>query len=208
MVTKTGRTTSLSHLEYMTLVHRAVRRAGLPIRYSAGYHPAPRISFGDALPLGVASEAEIIDLEVTTWCEPQEVAARLNSEFPNGVTVTEAHAWPRRGESPAKSIAAAIYSVPIPADFAAGLEERLAEFLCRDQVMVTRVKKNRSEAIDLRPWVADLNLENGLLWMKMSAGSPLFLAAHLMQMEVEEVRGLGICKTAVELKDFVTQVDL
>ena len=61
-LTKTGRTASLSHLEYMTLIHRAIRRADLPVKYSAGFHPAPRISFGDALPLGVSSEAELIDL--------------------------------------------------------------------------------------------------------------------------------------------------
>ncbi len=207
-LTKTGRTASLSHLEYMTLVHRAVRRAGLPIRYSAGFHPAPRISFGDALPLGVASEAEIIDLELTAWCEPLEVRERLNREFPEGVTILKAEAWPRKGAAPANSIVAATFKVPLPDGVNEHLGDRLAMFLAQDQVIAERTKKHRSEEIDLRPWAMDLKLEDGLLWMKMHSGSPLFLAAYLLERDVEEVRSLGIFKTAIELKDGETQVDL
>ena len=207
-VTKSGRTASLSHLEYMTLIHRAVRRAGLPIRYSAGFHPAPRISFGDALPLGVASEAELIDLELTDWCEPQEVCERLNREFPEGVTILKAEAWPRKGDAPANSIVAATFKVPLPVDVDDHLGDRLVAFLAQDKVIAARTKKNRSEEIDLRPWVVDLKLEGGQLWMKMPSGSPLFLAAYLLQKDVEEVRSLGICKTGIELKVAGTQVDL
>jgi len=207
-VTKSGRTASLSHLEYMTLIHRAVRRAGLPIRYSAGFHPAPRISFGDALPLGVASEAEIIDLELTNWCEPLEVCERLNREFPEGVSILKAEAWPRKGDAPANSIVAATFKVPLPVDVDDHLGDRLVAFLAQDKVITARTKKNRSEEIDLRPWVMDLKLEGGQLWMKMPSGSPLFLAAYLLQKDVEEVRSLGICKTGIELKVAGTQVDL
>jgi len=207
-ITKTGRTASLSHLEYMTLVHRAVRRAGLPIRYSAGFHPAPRISFGDALPLGVASAAEIIDLELTSWCEPLEVWERLNREFPEGVTTLKAEEWPRKAPAPANSIVAATFKVPLPGDVNDHLGDRLAIFLAQDRVIAERTKKHRSEEIDLRPWVVDLKLQDGQLWMKMRSGSPLFLAAYLLGRDVEEVRSLGIIKTAIELKDVETQVDL
>lgn len=207
-VTKTGRTASLSHLEYMTLIHRAVRRAGLPIRYSGGFHPAPRISFGDALPLGVASQAELIDLELITWCEPQEVYDRLNREFPEGVAILKAEPWPRKNDAPANSIVSATFKVPLPGDVDDQLEDRLTDFLAQDRVIVARTKKNRQEEIDLRPWVMDLKLQQDLLWMKMPSGSPLFLAAYLLQREVEDVRSLGICKTGIELKDTGTRVDL
>lgn len=207
-LTKTGRTASLSHLEYMTLIHRAVRRAGLPIKYSAGFHPAPRISFGDALPLGVASEAELIDLELTTLCQPLEVMAQLNQEFPAGVHVLKAESWPRNGEAPANSVLAATFKVPLPEGTDGRLDERLRDFLKQDTVVVIRTKKNRASELDLRPWVHELKREGGFLWMKMPSGSPLFLAAHLLERDVELVRALGICKTAIELKDTERPVDL
>ncbi|MGK2905360.1 MAG: TIGR03960 family B12-binding radical SAM protein [Desulfuromonadales bacterium] len=200
-LTKTGRTASLSHLEYMTLIHRAVRRAGLPVKYSAGFHPAPRISFGDALPLGVASEAELIDLELSGPCQPQEAMQRLNQELPGGVRVLKAENWPRKSEAPANSILAATYKVPLPEDTDDGLKERLDDFLGQDAVIATRTKKNLASELDLRPWVLDLKREGSILWMKMHSGSPLFLAAYLLGKDVELVRALGIHKTAIDLKD-------
>ena len=206
-ITKTGRTASLSHLEYMTLIHRAVRRADLPIKYSAGFHPAPRISFGDALPLGVSSEAELIDLELTTPCQPQEAMKRLNQELPEGVQVLKAGSWPRKGAAPANSILAATFKIPIPEDTVDGLEDRLRHFLEQDAVMTTRIKKDRASQLDLRPWVLDLQRDDSFLWMKMHSGSPLFLAAYLLEKDAELVRTLGIHKTAVELKNTAMHVD-
>ena len=200
-LTKTGRTASLSHLEYMTLIHRAVRRAALPIRYSAGYHPAPRISFGDALPLGVASEAEIVDLDLTAKCEPATVMENLNREFPEGVRVLKAETWPRKGEAPASSVVAAIYRVPLPARVNEGFAARLKDFLLKDSVITTRVKKNREEKVDLRPWVVDLECRDDQLWMELKSGSPLFLVAYLLGKDIEDVRTMGIRKTSVRLKE-------
>ena len=69
------------------------------------------------------------------------------------------------------------------------------------------MKKDRPVEIDLRPWVHDLKRQGKLLWMEMHSGSPLFLAAFILNKDVEEVRSLGICKTAVELKEQQIQVD-
>ncbi len=200
-LTKTGRTASLSHLEYMTLIHRAIRRADLPVKYSAGFHPAPRISFGDALPLGVSSEAELIDLELSEPCNTQEALARLNRELPEGVVVVAATIWPRKGESPANSIFTATFKVPLPDDADARLDQQLKAFLDQENVITTRMKKDRPVEVDLRPWVHDLKRQDNLLWMEMYCGSPLFLAAYLLNKDVEEVRSIGICKTSVELKE-------
>ena len=207
-LTKTGRAASLSHLEYMTLIHRAVRRAELPVKYSSGFHPAPRISFGDALPLGVASEAELVDLELIAPYTPAAAQERLNQEFPEGVQAVQAEIWPRKGESPANSIIAATYRLEIPSENIGKLEQQLANFLASESVVTKRKKKNRHEEIDLRPWVKDLSCRDNQLWMVLKSGSPLFLAAYLLQKDIEEVRTMGICKTSVELKQPELQVDL
>src|SRR5574342_830996 len=74
---KLGRLVALSHLETMTAVLRAVRRARLPVAFSQGFHPKPRVSFGPALPVGVESHCEHLDLELLGRCEAAAVAERL-----------------------------------------------------------------------------------------------------------------------------------
>ncbi|MHB8709554.1 MAG: TIGR03960 family B12-binding radical SAM protein, partial [Desulfuromonadales bacterium] len=89
-VRKGERAAALSHLEFMTAIQRAVKRAGIPVRWSGGFHPAPRIGFGDALPLGVSSESELIDLDLSAEYAPDAAMAALNRELPAGMTVLAA----------------------------------------------------------------------------------------------------------------------
>ena len=66
---KLGRLVALSHLEAMHTLLRAIRRAGLPVAYSQGYHPKPRVSFGPALAVGIESRAEFIEHVRDAWPE-------------------------------------------------------------------------------------------------------------------------------------------
>jgi radical SAM-linked protein len=80
----------LSHLEMATAFQRAMRRAGLPLAYSQGYHPTPRISFGDALPLGLESRVEEMEVVLRQPLATSEICSRLNAELPPGLEVLEA----------------------------------------------------------------------------------------------------------------------
>ena len=80
----------LSHLEMATVFQRAMRRAGLPLAYSQGYHPTPRISFGDALPLGLESRVEEMEVVLRQPLTTSEICSRLNAELPPGLEVLEA----------------------------------------------------------------------------------------------------------------------
>jgi radical SAM family uncharacterized protein/radical SAM-linked protein len=83
---KHGDLALVSHLDLLRLFDRAVRRAGLPIAFTGGYHPGPRISPANALTLGATSSGEIVDFELTEAIEPErfraELAAQLPSEIP------------------------------------------------------------------------------------------------------------------------------
>ena len=200
-VRKGERAAALSHLEFMTAIQRAVRRAGLPVRWSGGFHPAPRIGFGDALPLGVSSEAELIDLDLSEAREPAEVLVELNRELPAGITVLAAQAIDRRAPSAAAALATATYRVPLPAATPADLPARRQALLAAESVVVERLKKGRPIIIDLRPWVAGVELDGDALWLTLKSGSPLPVAAHLLGLPIEAVRALGVCKTAVTLHE-------
>ena len=88
--TKTDHARFLGHLEMVSALVRAMRRARLPLAYSQGHHPAPRLSLADALPLGIESRDETMEIVLRRPLEPQELARRLNAELPAGLAVLEA----------------------------------------------------------------------------------------------------------------------
>ena len=84
----------ISHHDLMRALMRAVRRAQLPVRLTEGFNPRPRIVFPVALEVGVASLDEVAEIEFTQWLDIQDIAARLASAFPPGLTVTAVKALP------------------------------------------------------------------------------------------------------------------
>jgi radical SAM family uncharacterized protein/radical SAM-linked protein len=83
--TKKGRLRFLSHLDLYRLLLRALRRGGVPLVYSQGFNPKPRVAFGPALSVGVASEGEYLDFDSHERLEPEATIARINDALPRGV---------------------------------------------------------------------------------------------------------------------------
>ncbi|HYG66769.1 MAG TPA: TIGR03936 family radical SAM-associated protein, partial [Anaeromyxobacteraceae bacterium] len=148
--TKTGRLVALSHLETMHALLRAIRRAELPMAYSQGFHPKPRVSFGPALPVGVESLCEHLDLELIGVADAEAVAARLATQLPAGMRVLDAERLEASAPSISEALLAVHYRAEFPEEFgfsAARLEERIARFLGAEQAVVTRAAppKNRGK---------------------------------------------------------------
>ncbi len=199
-VRKEGRARHVGHLEFMSVFHRAVRRAKLPLRFSGGFHPAPRISFPDALPTGVESDAEIIDLELFRPVGSREAVEGLNRQLPEGFKVLEGAAVHWKTPSPSASIKEVLYRVVLPPAAPADLAERLDAFLIAEEVQGFRVKDGRRAQVDMRSGVLDLQIEDAALWLTLEKGSPVALAAHLLDLAPEEARTLRVRKTAVVLR--------
>ena len=79
----------ISHLDVLRLFQRSLRRAELPVSLSEGYTPHYRISFGDALRLGVESEGERAVFTMAAWIEPEEFKLKINEKLPEGIRVIE-----------------------------------------------------------------------------------------------------------------------
>lgn len=86
---KRGRMRFASHRDVARAIERGVRKAGIPVAYSAGFSPHPRISYSGGAPTGSASEAEYLELSVTRRCEPEDVGRRLDMALPDGIDVIE-----------------------------------------------------------------------------------------------------------------------
>jgi radical SAM family uncharacterized protein/radical SAM-linked protein len=84
--TKPGRMRYLGHLDLTRVVLRALRRAEIALAYSSGFNPKPRVSFGPALSVGIASEAEYVDFETFERLDVQSTRARIDAVLPAGMT--------------------------------------------------------------------------------------------------------------------------
>ena len=84
---KQGEMALVSHLDLVRLFDRVVRRASLPISFTGGYHPGPRISIANALSLGATSSGEIVDFELTRRMEIEEFCAKLTAQLPADIPV-------------------------------------------------------------------------------------------------------------------------
>ena len=84
---KKGLLRYISHLDLLRLFQRAVRRAEIPVVFSQGFHPIPKIKFERALKLGVESESEKLFLRLYIPLAPEELVTRLNSQLPPGIQI-------------------------------------------------------------------------------------------------------------------------
>ena len=144
--TKTGRIRFLSHLDFMTLFHRAAVRAGMPLAFSQGFNPHPKIAFGPALPVGMESEAEFLDLETDPFADLLQITKGLNNALPDGVRILESRVIPKKAPSLSGSISRYTYTVIVAAPYRDGIEERVQEFLSRTSVIVSKKGSRRTSA--------------------------------------------------------------
>ncbi|MCF6180387.1 MAG: TIGR03936 family radical SAM-associated protein, partial [Geopsychrobacter sp.] len=155
----------------------------------------------EALPMGLASEAELVDRELLQPVSVEQLMSALNSRLPEGFNVVDGVVIPLKSPSPSASVATTSYRVPLPQPLTVDLDMAINAFLKSEQVLVTRVKKGREEQIDLRPNVLEILLVNDELELKLIKGSPLQVAAHLFALGVEDIRRLQVRKVGITLKD-------
>ncbi len=142
---KTGKARYLSHLELMTAIIRAFRRAGLPLTYSGGYHPSPKISLGPAIGVGVAGLKEYLDVEMTPPVRKESFLDALNRVLPAGIQANKMSVLDRREMSLDSFIVRYIYE--IKADRALDC----SGFFAKEEVFV----KRKDDLIDIRKMVEE-----------------------------------------------------
>lgn len=152
---KLDRARFLGNRELTIAFMRACRRAGLPLAFSSGHHPLPRMSFGPALSLGFASHGEYMDLELYALRDAREVMDALNRELPDGLVIMEAEAHGLDLPTIDRSITAFTYSVALDRISVARLSDdaltaRLAAFVEAKRFPITKRIKGRDRLIDAR----------------------------------------------------------
>jgi radical SAM-linked protein len=145
---KRGRLRFLSHRDVARAFERGLRRAGVPMAYSAGFTPHPRISWLGAAPTGAASEAEYVELGLAEQVDPEALRRALDEALPPGLDVT---ACAPAGPVPlAELVDASRWRVRLPGVAPAELAAGVAALLARDGVEVERVVKGVRRRVEVR----------------------------------------------------------
>lgn len=152
--TKTGRLRFLSHLDLMALFQRAAARAGIPIAFSQGFNPHPKIAFGPALSVGIESVAEYLDMETSKYVELQEITKALNSTLPEGIRILESRVVSPKAPSLSGSIRRYAYEVTVPERSLHDITELVSSFLSRETVIVVKDEKQK----DIRPCIESISV--------------------------------------------------
>ena len=154
---KRGRLRFSSTRDFQRALERALRRAGVPMAFSAGFHPHPKISYANAAPTGTASEAEYFEISVTERVDPQSVRQALDEALPDGLDVLEVV------EAAPGALADRLEASDWVMDFRGlGAEElqRAGDvLLAQERVDVTRMFKTGAKTFDVRSAVVSLGVE-------------------------------------------------
>ncbi len=160
---KTGDLRFLSHLEVMKALSRALRRAQVPMAYSQGYNPQPKLSFALALPVGVEGWRELADIELGVAMAPEELVARVNRHLAPELHLVRAWEVPLTAPSLTPSVREAVYQIALPLNGSSPeMRARLSspavcdEWLSRPSITVSVQRKEKLVDVDVRPHIREL----------------------------------------------------
>jgi radical SAM-linked protein len=191
----------ISHLDVARAWERVFRRAALPLAYSQGFNPRPRFQIAAALPVGVTGRAELLDIWLEVWTDPQDVLARLGPNLPPGLDVLSVKEVDLRAASLQSRMRTAEYLVEVDtAEPPEGIEIRVRALLEAPTLPRQRHHKGRMRSYDLRPLIRDIEVapgkEQGKVMLRMhvqnspqGAGRPD---------EVLDALGLSVAPHAIE----------
>lgn len=163
----------VSVLELGKIWERSLRRAGMPLKYSQGYNPRPKLHFAAPLPVGCGSDADLLDVWLEAPVAPETMLAALADAVPPDLSVIDVHTVPEDEAALSEQLVAAEYRVWLRDVPEVVVKSAIAAFLDSDTLaLAKRGRKYRGKTYDLRPLVQELRLEDAPapwtgLWMRV-----------------------------------------
>jgi radical SAM-linked protein len=193
------------------VILRAARRAGIPIAFSNGHHPLPRLAFGPALPLCSSSDDEYLDVDLTAPIGADALVATLSRELPPGLEVLDGVVIDRHVPSIDASMIACVWEVDVTTLDAPPavnvLEQAVATFDAASALLVQKVVKGKERTVDARPFVRHLALAGDTRFVvEIAAGlggsiKPSTLVGQLLGLSDDQRALLRVHKTATRFRD-------
>ena len=162
--TKLGKIRWTSHRDVARMWERALRRVQLPVAYSGGFSPRPKISFGLALPTGAASHAEYLDIDMTESVATPGLTERLTAALPEGLDVVAAAECDGRG-SLQQDVTSCTWRI---ATDASDLTTRVETVLRASELIVSRERKGHRAEDDIKPAILALSVDDDALLAELA----------------------------------------
>ena len=158
----------IGHLDLHRLWERALRRASLPLSYSQGFHPQPKISLAAALPLGFSSRNEVLDVRLNEDVATEDISARLTDNLPPDIKVLDVQEVDERLPAMQTLVLSAAYDVHLTEPVDRSELKRRVETLMNSESLI---RERRGKTYDLRPLIEMLSIitqADGKAWLKMT----------------------------------------
>ena len=201
---KMGIAKYFGHLELVNIFLRAIRRADIPVEFSKGFHPMPRISFEDPLPLGMESEEERFFIDLSKNIEPEKVLQQLNTLLPESIKVMTCIIFEKNFKKPI--IKEIIYTIESEKEIFK--EKALENFMnCLEFNLIRINKKGKTKTVNLKNIIETIRiLEKNKLLLKTSfvPGNnlrPLEIVKNIFGLSEENLYQARIVKRSVKRKD-------
>ena len=194
---KNGVMKFIGHLDIMRYFQKAIRRAEIPIAFTSGYSPHMIMSFANPLGVGLTSDGEYFDIELTESIASKEAVRRLNEQMVDGMEIVSFVQIPDDKKSKGMSIVAgadylsSVKNGSLPEDLA----EKLEAFYAQNEICVVKKTKKSEKEVDIRPMIYKLECRNRGIYMRVAAGSVQNLKPELVTEAF--VRYLGMEADAV-----------
>jgi len=197
--TKQGALRYTGHLDLHKLWERAARRAELPLAYSQGFHPQPKMNMAAALPLGFSSRCEVMDMKLKQDIPLDDLLTRLNTTLPSGLQVVGVEQVDERAPALQTQVASAEYEASLKGPVnGSGLKRKIDYVIESESIR----RERRGKLYDLRPLIEELNLlPDGKIFMRLAARE----GATGRPEEVLDVLGIAFEETRIERTRLIFQ---
>jgi len=212
---KTGEMRFLGHLEFAGAVTRAIKRAGLPLKYSGGFHPLPKLSFSPPLPVGVESLDEYMTMELIPTgakTDIKDICARLNRQAPQGLEFHPFVDVSLKSDGPSAIMLTEYlaFMKASPLNDNGGFEDIdgfIREFRSKESCIVRITKEDKVTSVDVKPSVAEIgNAGDGAVRLVMRKGAgpqvrPHDALAGLFNLSRQDASLIPVLKTKSSVQD-------
>ena len=186
----------IGHLDVMRFFQKAMRRADIAICYSEGYSPHQIMSFAQPLGVGLESDGEYLDIEVSKSPSSKEGIRRLNEVMAEGMEILSYRRLPETSKTAMSVVAAADYRIQfhLPGLFSSGEELKTAfsDFFSQEQIIVTQKTKKAIREKDIKPYIYESRTEGAdTLFLKLGAGSAVNIKPELVTEAFLSYKGLS-----------------
>lgn len=198
---KVGPLRYTGHLDLHRLWERAARRAELPLAYSQGFHPQPKLAIASALPLGFSSRCEVLDMRLEHVIPLEGLREKLQETLPTGIQVTNVESVDEKLPALQTLVASAEYQVTLT-DPSQGVElkRRIESVLATESIM----RERRGKTYDLRPLIEMLDVgPDGKIFMRLAARE----GATGRPEEVLDLLGIRFEETRIERTQLLFKSD-